>query len=65
MAYKSNAPVVPVQNRSEVPTIKWVKRAGMYCKTWFTKSDRGEWTQHQEWLTKEQYENLNKGTGRE
>lgn len=31
-------------------SIKWVKRANMWCKTWFEYSDKGGATQKQEWL---------------
>lgn len=56
------------QNYPTEPRIVWVKRANMYCKTWFEANARGEMIQHQEWLTKEEYErsqNINKGTGGE
>lgn len=32
-----------------VVSIKWVKRANMWCKTWFEYSDRMGATQKQEW----------------
>lgn len=39
---------------------KWVSKANMYCKTTFKTDKSGKVVQTQEWLTKEEYEELMK-----
>lgn len=33
----------------EKPKIKYVKRAKLWCKTWFEKDNMGRYNQKQEW----------------
>jgi hypothetical protein len=37
---------------------KFVKKAGLYCETWFEIDKSGKPVQKQKWLTKQEYEML-------
>lgn len=50
----------PKINYPDRPKVVFVKKAGMWCKTWFEPNDRtGEMTQKQEWTMEKPREDSN------
>lgn len=50
MAQKNKSTIRPNINYPKEPLVKYVKKASMWCKTWFEADHLGKYQQKQAWF---------------